>query len=370
MNTMKRADPAKVDEILRFLTSVIIATCASILCFFCSAWPVHAASPLLFTRSPEFFPISGLFNTIRDIDFSAGDSPFKIKPDDSFLQFIGSPYLPPVEMKVRTPKSSLKKEMLSWNDFDYGKFKSFVGRNQQNREQINGFLYIPTVWGEQLRPSNEIRRSALGLVEAMNRYTGIETKTGHHLFLSSRDIFQFPFLSIAMDTAFELTKTERENLGEYLRNGGFAFVDNPSPEFEISQAEASLRRMFHDALGAHARFEPIPIGHPLYHCFFDFRDGPPQGGEMTMIYTETLSLCGYTAIAMTMPKPVPFLEGVFLNGRLAAVYSDKGYSRKWSSLNFTENQPQLKMGVNAVVYALTQEGGMTWEVMENFRDIP
>ncbi|MDP2982715.1 MAG: DUF4159 domain-containing protein [Candidatus Latescibacter sp.] len=273
---------------------------------------------------------------------------------------------------LRKPEKtfSLKEEMLNLSDLNTGQYSAMTAQELSVQGSIRGYLTIHTVWGEQLRMSDRIKRAPLNLAEALNRYTDIVAQAGHHLFLSSPRIFQIPFLYIASDTAFELTETERINLGEYLRNGGFAFVDNASPELEISAAEASLRRMFRDALGAHARFEPIPVSHPLYHCFFDFRDGPPPGGEIKMINTETVGLCGSSAFAQSLPKPVPFLEGVLLDDRLAAVYSDKGYSQKWSSLNFIENQPQLKMGVNAVVYALTQEGGITQHIMEHFTDIP
>ena len=53
---------------------------------------------------------------------------------------------------------------------------------------------------------------------------------------------------------------------------------------------------------------------------------------------------------------VAFLEGVWLDGRLVAVYSNKGYALKWKDL--ANNRPQLKMGVNMVVFALEQSGGI------------
>jgi hypothetical protein len=46
------------------------------------------------------------------------------------------------------------------------------------------------------------------------------------------------------------------------------------------------------------------------------------------------------------------LEGVFVNGRLTVLYSPKGYTAKWNSI---ENDAQLKFGVNIVVYAITQK---------------
>ena len=63
-----------------------------------------------------------------------------------------------------------------------------------------------------------------------------------------------------------------------------------------------------------------------------------------------------------MPEPVYYLEGIWLGDRLVAVYSDKGYAIKWKQM--TNNTPQLKMGVNMVVFALTQEGSIAQQKMD------
>ncbi|MCE5251874.1 hypothetical protein LLG96_16830, partial [bacterium] len=63
-------------------------------------------------------------------------------------------------------------------------------------------------------------------------------------------------------------------------------------------------------------------------------------------------------------KAVTYLEGVWLGERLVAIYSDKGYAIKWKDLS--NNEPQLKMGVNMVVFALTQVGGISVQKMDFF----
>ena len=113
--------------------------------------------------------------------------------------------------------------------------------------------------------------------------------------------------------------------------------------------------MLRDVLGAHARFLPIPNSHLLYHCFFEFDDGPPIGAEL--LYTKTLwHPENIMFISEYLPRERPFLEGVFYKGRLIAVFSDKGYIIKWNDM--TNNNPQLKMGVNMIVFSLIQEGGI------------
>jgi len=258
----------------------------------------------------------------------------------------------------------MKEEMISLEDLDTGQYRAMVIQDPNNKQSIKGFVYISTAWGAQLKPPDKLKRSVINLVEAVNRYTNINAKVDTHLYLDSRKIFETPFVYVTADKAFELTDIERKNFGDYLRKGGFAVIDNGTPEYEFGQAEASLRQMLKDSLGADAQFLPIPNEHPMYHCFFDFDDGPPQGAEIQMVQTTTTGAQGETARNSSMAKAVHYLEGIWLDERLVAVYSDKGYAIKWKELS--NNEPQLKMGVNLVVFALTQAGGIAQQKMDFF----
>ena len=67
------------------------------------------------------------------------------------------------------------------------------------------------------------------------------------------------------------------------------------------------------------------------------------------------------------PDEVGFLEGVFVDGRLVAVYSDMGYGSIWQ--DEFENEPQLRMGVNLVVFALTQEGSIAQQQIDFYTEL-
>ncbi|MFC1607059.1 DUF4159 domain-containing protein [Candidatus Latescibacterota bacterium] len=189
----------------------------------------------------------------------------------------------------RVPLSppSARDELIRIKDLNNGTRKGMIYRHPLHKQKVEGFISIPTVWGTQLKPPDELKGSVIGLVEAVKGYTGLDAELDTHLTLDSRRLHRLPFVYITTDHAFELTKTERTNFGDYLKNGGFAVLDNGAPGYERSQAESSLRQMMRDTLGCHARFLPIPENHPLYHCFFDFDDGPPQGAEATIIITQT-----------------------------------------------------------------------------------
>ena len=260
---------------------------------------------------------------------------------------------------------SMKEEMISINDLDTGQYKAMIIQDPSNKQDIKGFIYISTAWGSQLKPPDELKRAVINLVEAVNRYTNINAKVDAHLFLDSRKLFETPFVYITADRAFELNEIERTNLGQYLRNGGFVVADNGEPKAELGQAEASLRQMFRDSLGADAKFLPIDNRHPLYHSFFDFDYGPPQGSELGFVQTTDDQNPG-TVMAKNRKysKTVLYLEGIWIGNRLVAIYSDKGYAHKWKDLQ--NNEPQLKMGVNMVVFALTQRGSIAQQKMELF----
>ena len=259
---------------------------------------------------------------------------------------------------------SMKEEMISLDDLDTGQFKAMVIQDPNNKQDIKGFVYIATAWGAQLKPPDSLKRAVINLVEAVNRYTNINAKVDSHLFLDHRKLFETPFVYIISDEAFELTEIEAQNFGNYLRNGGFAVVDNGTPLYEYGQAEAALRQMLRDSLGNDAKFLPIPDDHPFYHCFFDFDNGPPQGYEASGMTTSLENRVGEAAKNTTLAKPVLYLEGITIDNRIVAIYSDKGYAYKWK--DFSNNIPQLRIGVNMVVFALTQEGSIAQQKMDFF----
>ena len=259
---------------------------------------------------------------------------------------------------------SMKEEMITLEDLDTGQFKAMVIQDPNNKQDIKGFVYIATAWGAQLRPPDELKRAVINLVEAVNRYTNINAKVDSHLFLDSRKLFETPFVYVTAGEAYELTDIERRNLGDYLRQGGFVVADNGEPKAEFGQAEASLRQMFRDALGADAKFLPIENDHPLYHCFFDFDYGPPQGAEIGMVQSSEDRTASTSARNNKISRAVHYLEGIWLDNRMVAIYSDKGYALKWKELS--DNEPQLKIGVNMVVFALTQRGSVAQQRMDLF----
>ncbi len=275
---------------------------------------------------------------------------------------------------LRTPDTrvSMRDEMVAATDFDNGRIRAMAVRDRTDRMRIRGFVRIPTVWGMRFEPPDALKRAPIMLAEAVNRYTDMEASMDGHLMLTDRRLFSTPFLYITTTGGFESTQQENEGLVAYLRSGGFAFLEDGEISYRHGPGGTSLKKMLCDALGSHARFEPIPLNHPLYHCLFDFSDGPPLGDE-NRIFTTSMNAgnsCGMGAQNAALRKPSFFLEGIFLDGQLVAVFSEKSYGTKWAqSPGSSNNEPQMRFAANLVVYALTREGGMTDHIMEGFADV-
>jgi hypothetical protein len=240
---------------------------------------------------------------------------------------------------------SMQEEFLDLTALDTGRYKGLVIQDPTDRKNVKGFIYLAQAVTNELDPPTP--RAIPRLAEAINHYTQINAQVEPRLPVDSRDLFKAPFVYISARRGFNLTEQEARNLGNYLRSGGFVFVDNATPQSEFGPVEASLRKMLRDALGKDARFRVISRDHPIYHSFFDFNDGPPPGSEV-----------GGSGGSLTAPD----LEGIFVEGRLVAVYANKGYGAIWE--NIFRNEPQLKMGVNFVVFALTQHGSIAQQQIE------
>ena len=59
------------------------------------------------------------------------------------------------------------------------------------------------------------------------------------------------------------------------------------------------------------------------------------------------------------------LDVIWLNNRLVAILSYKGYSSLWEKDK--DNESQLKMGINMVAFALIQEGSIAQQKIDIYR---
>ncbi len=262
------------------------------------------------------------------------------------------PYTPRRTDEGMKNRISMRDEMLSVENLKTGRYKGLVVIDLADERALKGYLFLPvSVRGDSLAPPSSTRRSVTGLASALGMHTGIVISPERPIDLSSPDIFAYPFLVITADAAFDPSPAEIAILGKYLRGGGFIFMEacGASAPDAPSPSASSFRKLVRSALGQSGELRPIPNDHFLYHSRFDFEDGPPRTQR-----DDTEPAGG---------QPAGILEGAWIGERLAVVYSEKRYAESWG--NPKGSDAFRKMGVNIVVFALSQPGGIAVRLVDD-----
>ena len=265
-------------------------------------------------------------------------------------------------------KVDMSLEMLGIESLDTGRYQAMVIQNPSDKRDITGFFHMYVGYSVQgwsndswMHGGYFERPTALPrVVEAINRYTGIQATYEGAKPFTAPEVAKIPWLYTSVDAvragSFRITKAEALSLGTYMISGGFFFVEDAWPAIG-GVCDRTARSMVQDALAAVNKplgrdwsYEILRREHPIYYCFFEFPGGPPKGlGKGSM------------------NSPVDGLEGVHINGRLVAIFSGNDYEDIWAGpgTQFGNMNPerQYQFGVNLVVYALTQEGSITHQVM-------
>ena len=164
--------------------------------------------------------------------------------------------------------------------------------------------------------------------------------------VGSSELFDYPFAYMLEVGSLRLSQHDAANLREYLLRGGFIFIDD-------FHGEREWRRFYNEFKKIFPKREPvdIPISHPIFRCFFKIEELMQIPGLRSIFSGRTYErFDGYPA----------YCRGVYDDrGRLMMMINfntDLGdawehaaedyYPREYSDM-------ALKMGINAVIYALT-----------------
>jgi len=256
----------------------------------------------------------------------------------------------------------LASELVDIEALNTGRYHAMVIEDPHDKRNLKGFYHLVVAFSKSMHPNMPYLEQDLAtwqklqhrLVDAMNRYTDIQTDLRGQIDMDDAELLKTPWVYTFCPFSFKLTESESANVGTYLCIGGFIFADTA---YHWGHGDGMLffYDMFQDALatqdieyGVDCTFQRMPNSHPLYHCYFDF-DGPPVGG------------LGY--------KKMDYLEELRLGNRVAAVLSGKWYMSPWGNWGFwpgythLDNTRQLQFAVNLIVFALTQEGSITHQLM-------
>ena len=178
-------------------------------------------------------------------------------------------------------------------------------------------------------PSAEIN-----LLKFVAEKTNVKTVPEYvYVDAASPDIFNFPFLFATGHGNMNLSDDEVRNLREYLKRGGFLYVDDDYGLDKYFRRE--IKKIF-----PKKELIELPFDYGLYHVLYDFPYGPPKIHEHD-------------------GKP-PQGFGVFIGKRLAVYYTyESNPSDGWTDPE-VHNDPEnireeaLKFGVNLILWAITQ----------------
>ncbi len=247
------------------------------------------------------------------------------------------------------------------------RFEGFIEVNPNNKKKVRGFINFYQLRWRATKPEpngeegwNVFPKALPTLQEYAHDSTDVRVNLAGNLKLDDRQLWDVPILfMMGYTAAVQYTQQEAKNLGQWLRKGGFLFIDDGYAA-QYGAFNKSVRALLKDALGYDAEFQRIPNNHWLYHAWEDF-GGPPAGLDDANL---PLELDGRTP--RRIPERYNYLEGIFLNGRLAVLISNKGYTHAWGQWPYVspsqggplDNARQLHFGINIMVYASTAKGGI------------
>lgn len=148
--------------------------------------------------------------------------------------------------------------------------------------------------------------------------------------LNSDELFEYPFVVMTGESFFMLSATERKNLEDYLRKGGFLLA---SAGCSNSDWDRGFRNEMNRIFGSDA-LQSIEPTHPVFR---------------TVHKIDKLKL--------NHPGEEAKLEGIALNGKLVAIYSRHGLNNTANThgcccCGGNELTNSLEINVNILVYAL------------------
>ena len=144
-----------------------------------------------------------------------------------------------------------------------------------------------------------------------------------------KELRRFPFLFFTLEHPFVMTETQKQNLKQYLLEGGFMLMDEcvfaELGDFFYKCCYELLEEMF-----GSGSVKRIPLGHEIFHNVYDFNNGVPF-------------VLGTRHGA----------RGLFIGERLAIFLCPTDLHCGWSAFKGEKRQHSIAMGINVVMYSIS-----------------
>lgn len=218
-------------------------------------------------------------------------------------------------------------------------------------EDSDIFTFVRLRYGGQLTRRSSWRvdwpASDRNFIWQLRKQTNIDAAPREKIIdVGAVELFDYPFAYMLEVGSLRLSQNEAENLREYLLRGGFIFIDDFHGEREWRRFYTEFKKIF-------PKREPvdIPISHPIFRCFFQIDELIQIPGLRSFFSGRTYErFDGYPA----------YCRGVYDDrGRLMMMINfntDLGDAWEHAAEDFYPREYSdmaLKMGINAVIYALT-----------------
>ncbi|MBM3263663.1 MAG: DUF4159 domain-containing protein [candidate division Zixibacteria bacterium] len=185
----------------------------------------------------------------------------------------------------------------------------------------------------------------LNIIRVLGLMTTLKINEPESVELTDEKLFEIPFLYILEVGGLEFDDDEAKSLREYLLRGGFMMVDDFHGTYEWQNWESQIKKVFPDC-----SMEELPMDHPVFHCYYDFKEFPQVPGIRALSGGRTYERDGV----------VPRCLGIFDDKRRLMVLvnwntdigdgweeaATPGYERIWAETAY-------RLGVNYAVYAMT-----------------
>lgn len=259
----------------------------------------------------------------------------------------------------------LSLDMLDIEDMDTGQYQAMVIQDPNDRRTISGFLHLAQALTRS-RPLylSDSGQAAVGfqqtnyrnldyLIKALHEYTGVKADYLEPIHLDDPRLMQVPWLLLPDDFFWVhgLTEREIEHFGRYLVAGGFTVVrawyaeKMKTPLFDKFRRALKSQRLNE---GADWRFVYLKPDHPIYHSFFDFDMAVRDNQKLTAQVGDMGLEIGERLVAL------------FQGARIVTGTARVGTGNAQIAV---DGRRHLQFTVNTVVFALTQEGGVTQQLM-------
>ena len=265
------------------------------------------------------------------------------------------------QVEVRGVKESrrqvdMRLDMLSVRDMDTGQYQAMVIQDPDDRRKVTGYIHLAQVLTRSrtsvggatavVRDNQVTRYQSLDyLIKALQEYTGIQADYLGAIPLDDPRLGEVPWLLMPNWFGLDHTHSEQElaNLGRYLASGGFAIA--------TSGVQALRRALRSQRLneGSDWRIDYLEPSHPIYHAYFDF-DMSVRDNSARVEYGDQGLFIG-ERLAVFLPESV----------RIATASANP--ASRAGTAAYVDGTRHLQFTVNTVVFALTQEGGLTQQLM-------